>query len=139
MLEIACLVYGSMRIKETADNKGYPGVLFILLFIGMWFGGEIFGLIFGIIISGGKADLCIGYICAVLGALAGGGTAFLIVAILPEREGNRRWDHLGRPIVPGGYDCSRPRRRRRPRDLDIDDDYKDKFSDRPRRRPIEPD
>jgi hypothetical protein len=130
MCEILLLWFMGKKIAAMAENKGRAAVLFVVMLVLLWFGGEICGGIFGFILIRGNEDkMPVVYICALLGAAAGAGLSFLIVGLLPP-----------------AHDEDRPRRRRRPRRARLDDeeDYRprrrrrdhdeDEEEDRPRRR-----
>lgn len=128
MLEILLLIFLSKKIAASAEEKGYGGVLFILLFLGCWIGGEIFGIILGTILFHSAIEawgLGVGL------ALAGTIFSFVVVAVLPNNNEDR-FDSLGRHRIRGG----KRRKRRRPIE-DVDDSYREKFQ--PRRRQEETD
>ncbi len=117
MCEILFLYFLGKKIYETAENKGRPGILFVLLLIGLWFGGEIFGAVVGtILVKGNQESLGPVYVCALFGAAAGAILSFVIAGIIPA----------------AGSGDDRPRRRHKPRRAKVYDDEDD--DDRPRRR-----
>jgi hypothetical protein len=88
MLEILLIVVLSKRISSIVKSKGYKGVWFVVMFIVLWFAGEIaggmVGAIIGMISTGGREEppMLIIYVCALVGAAAGAGTAFVIVNLM---------------------------------------------------------
>jgi len=86
VLEILILWKFGAKVGEMAYRKGYNRAGFIIMFVGMWFGGEILGAIIGVILSGGRAD-DFGpiYGGALLGAVVGGVIGYRIVAALPDQ------------------------------------------------------
>jgi hypothetical protein len=118
MCEILLLWFLGKRINEMAGAKMRNGTLYVLMFVLLWFGGEVCGFIFGMALTagrGGDDNILPAYFCALLGAACGAGLSFLIVGLLPHAYNNEDW----------------PRRRRRRRDRDEEDEDDD---DRPRRR-----
>jgi hypothetical protein len=131
MLEILCVWFLSRKMSDFAGSKGRSNVPYVLLFIALWFGGEIAGAVFGAARLQARGDEQ--NVLAILpfaygGALLGTALAFGFVAILPAVRDDE----------PEPYRRRRPRRRREideddyeapPRRRRIDDD-----EDRPRRR-----
>jgi hypothetical protein len=129
MLEILMVWYFGKKVGETAERKGYSGSLFTILFVAMWFFGELLVLIPGIGLaeSRGGSALCGVYALALMAAVFLSFLVFFIVLFLPDAAGRRRpdkldFDQYGHPIR------RRKRRRARPR---FDDDH----DEEPRRRP----
>jgi hypothetical protein len=126
MLEIM-LVIGLWKAMGTlVENKNRYALPFQILVVVMWFGGEIFGAIFGAVLARlNNEDLRFnlkGYLFALIGAALGAGLIFAIAACLPEvRDGDdfdeerfRRWQEKRR---------NGQKRRTRPRaDDDLDDE-----------------
>jgi hypothetical protein len=110
VLEILLLYFMGKKIAETASDRGRPGVLFVILLVGLWFGGELAGFVVGAAINHGEVGLaCYGF--ALLGAMFGAITAFIIVNAMPvpvdEEDEGEKFDIYGNRI-----------RRRRRRDSD---------------------
>jgi hypothetical protein len=83
MLEILALLALTRKIGKIVENKGYKPGMYKFLTCVLWFGGEIFGAILGAIISEG--EMIPTYLIAILGAMIGAGTAYLIAVNRPER------------------------------------------------------
>jgi hypothetical protein len=89
MLEILVIIGLSRKIAATCKEKGRSAVGWIVMFIGLWFGGEVIGAIVGTIgglaASGGEEPgFLIPWICGLLGAACGAAIAFAIVNGLPS-------------------------------------------------------
>lgn len=79
MLEIIALIALTGYIGRTVEAKGHKSGMYKWMTVGLWFGGEIVGLILGVLITGGSPDgQCLMYIIALLGAAAGAITATVI-------------------------------------------------------------
>jgi hypothetical protein len=135
MLEIILVWVASKKIAAMAEYKSYsPAVRagFVIMFIVLWFGGEIMGAVFGTIMTRGREDnFWKVYFAALAGAGIGAGVGFTIVAILPDQGRLRKKRRRRRRVDDDdGYEEEgrRPRRRR----ADVADDYEDE--DRPRRK-----
>jgi hypothetical protein len=142
MLEIILVVWLSKKIAATMKDKGRSPAGYVVLFVLLWFGGEIAGAVVGMVITAMHnpraldLDFNIGvYMFALIGAACGAGIAFLIVHTVPPLE---QWPD------DDDYEYERRRRRRRRdewEDGDEDDRYQqDQDGDRrERRRPPDPD
>jgi hypothetical protein len=120
MCEILLLWLLGRAISDMAGKKMRSGLPYVLMLILFWFGGEVFGGAFGLILMrGDERKLGVVYICALFGAACGAVVSFLIVGLLPRAD--------------DGYELPQRRRPRRRRDEDEDED------DRPRRRRDEDD
>ena len=58
MCEIILLYFMGKKIAESANNKGRSGVLFVVMLILLWFGGESSALFSGPFSSGGPGTRC---------------------------------------------------------------------------------
>lgn len=84
MLEILAIWYLVVRIGKIVDQKGYKRGWYIVMTIALWFGGEIFGAIVGMLVIGALgSEQCLIYLFALGGALIGAGIAYLIANSLP--------------------------------------------------------
>jgi hypothetical protein len=84
MLEIILLYVMGKKIAAIAAGKGRGGTGYVFLLLGLWFGGEIGGGIFGFMVAlaadpGREPNLGVVYLCAIMGAAVGAVTAFVIV------------------------------------------------------------
>jgi hypothetical protein len=130
MIEILLIIFLAKKIGNVAEARGYGRILFQAMLVLFWFGGELFGAIFGAVLGSdrtGEAPFGAIYLFALLGAAAGAIAAFTIASFLPEQSRSRSYmddyrDYDGAP---------RARRRRRPR-YEEDEEERD---ERPRRRP----
>ena len=130
MLEIWILIKGSQKLIAMAKDRGIAGWPFVILFIFLWFGGEIGGAIAGFIVLGAQGDgFNFGvYLCAVAGAAIGVAITFGIMAAIPKSP-PRYDDELDQPrrrAIDEDDDFDRPIR---PRDQKGLDDPR--FRDRP--------
>jgi hypothetical protein len=91
MLEILLLRFLCIRMGELVRNKGQSPLLYQVMLVVFWFGGEFFG---GMAAGAAQAlrgegagvapfDLSI-YFAALVGAACGGGLAFLVAFLLPS-------------------------------------------------------
>jgi hypothetical protein len=120
MCELVIVVALCFAIANQAKNKGRAGWPYVLLLIALWLFGEIAGAVLAVIaVQGGSSDVSsdggrgLAYGCAIVGAIIGVATAFIILAALPEvarRRSGSYDDDYGR----GGYG------RRSSRDYDDD-------------------
>lgn len=80
MLEIVLLITLTKKIGAILADKGRKGGWFKLLTVVLWFGGEIVGAVIGVVVSESYALdwLVVGYPLALLGAIAGAVTAWVI-------------------------------------------------------------
>lgn len=120
MLEILILIMLGRNIAAKARAKGRSGGWFVVLLLGLWFGGELFGgIAAGVVamVAMGEAEPpflpC--YLGALVGAAVGAVIAFVIVnSVSPVR-------------TYGNYDDDDfeeyGRDRKRPRDRDDEDRY----------------
>jgi hypothetical protein len=120
------------KIGEMATDKGRNSAGYVVMFVLLWFGGEILGAIFGLILSKGEL-FPVAYIFALVGAAVGAGTGFMIVGSLPALEDEdiypRRRRRRRREREEAEED--RPRRRRlRPEDETENDSYRERFKPR---------
>jgi len=133
MCEILLLVLMGKKIAQMANEKGRSGALFVVMLVLCWFGGEIFGAIFGAILVGGDEDkMFVAYLCGLVGAGAGAGLTFLTVSLLTpahDYEEDFRPRRRPRRVSLDDEDDDRPRRRRR-----YDEEDEVEKDDRPRRR-----
>jgi HEAT repeat protein len=162
MLEVLVLWFLGKKMAELAGDKGRSGAVYVILFVILWFAGEIAGAVIAapkVYAATGKDEVDAEVILRMapfmyLGAFLGAGVAFAIVALLPavkyEREGPGDDDALAGAWTPGrdvedDADEERPRPRTR-RDAEEDDGERprpkhrrdrdeDDEDDRPRRRP----
>jgi hypothetical protein len=141
MLEILAIYFLGKKVGESAARKGYSQGLFTALFVGLWFLGEIFGFIVGFALMRGRQGIGVPYGIALVMAVLGAFTAFIVVMLLPEsgrrRRRRRRVRRVRRP-VRDDYDYdddddSGPPRRRRPVEHELEDHYEERPS-RPRAR-----
>lgn len=123
MLEILALYHFGKKIGEAAEEKGYGGILFILLFVGCWFVGEFVGCFLGLALYNNSMGMA--YFLGIVSAIVGGILAFMVVAVLPNTTEDR-FDSQGRHVVP------KKRRKRRPRPVE-DDSYREKFQPKPQK------
>ena len=88
MLEIFFLVFLGKKIAAKARDKGWSGAGAVVLLVGLWFGGEVVGLIAAVVAEEVLHPddepniflLLLGcYACAALGAVV----AFTVVGLLP--------------------------------------------------------
>ncbi len=115
MLEIFLIIALCSAIGKMLTNKGYTTRWpFQLLFVCLWFGGELFGAVVGMGLSANPAtggpDMVSVYVCALIGAACGAVVAFVIVGILPAQDGQYDFeDHYAgrdrlRPAERAGID-----------------------------------
>lgn len=84
MLEILALLVLTKRIGKIVEEKGHKSGWYKALAVGLWFGGEIVGLILGILIVGGDSSArWLPYLIALIGAAVGAGIAYAIANNLP--------------------------------------------------------
>src|SRR5260370_42348268 len=100
------------------EAKGHPRLLYQGVLVAMWFGGEVTGVIIGVVVisalgGAGQRDFCFCYLCAVFFAAVGGGRAFLVAAA-PPNQGRRgvfhREHYPPRPLALGAGAPPRPPR-----------------------------
>jgi hypothetical protein len=82
MLEILALILLTKEIGKIVEAKGHKSGKFKWMTVGLWLGGEITGMVVGMflamLLGGDESTQCIIYIIALLGAVLGAGTAYLI-------------------------------------------------------------
>jgi hypothetical protein len=122
MLEILILFKLAGNIGRIVTAKGHKKGWYQLLLVVLWFGGELLGAVFGLVLGAVLVDVdeppfFLSYVCALGGAALGAGTAFFIAKRLPDlkREDDefyagddygRRWREEGRSA--GEPDRPRP-------------------------------
>ena len=88
MLEILVLFFVANRIGRNVEAKGYKRKKYQLITMGLWFGGEIAGVLFGLLIANGtESAKPVIYFTALVGAFTGMAIAYLIangLKSLPE-------------------------------------------------------
>src|SRR3954463_3453341 len=103
MLEIILLVWLCRKIGAIAREKGRKAVGYQFMLVGMWLGGEIGGMVAGVLMVGANPGGGINptaYLFALMGAAAGAIVTFVIVNSLSDKM-------LGSPqrgfaVNPGG-------------------------------------
>ncbi|MFL5339848.1 MAG: hypothetical protein ACJ8F7_06830, partial [Gemmataceae bacterium] len=116
MCELLALYFLGKQIGAMAESKGRGGMLFVVMFIALWLGGESCGAIVGIGLAGGGGKRwAFAYFFALLGAGIGAASSFAIVALLLAAEADEAPLRLrkGRHAAGDDDDDDRPRRRRR--------------------------
>jgi MFS family permease len=68
--------------KTVVENKGHRGGKYMGITIALWFGGEILGLIVGLLLEGTKG-FAVAYLFAIAGAVTGAVIAWLIAKQVP--------------------------------------------------------
>jgi hypothetical protein len=119
MLEIFLIIAVSKKISAMMTQKGRNPTGYVILFIALWFGGEIVGGILGAIVTilmdrramEGDGLMCGAYVLALIGAAIGGTIGYVIASSASD---------LSPPRVPD-FD-------------DDDDDYGEEGRARRRRR-----
>lgn len=92
MLEISVLVLLGKYLYKTAEQKGYPGALFVVILVLSWIGCGFVGGIIGMMESGDLDDVfpvgfILGYLVGVVCAAVGN---HILVSVLPDnRESSR--------------------------------------------------
>src|SRR6516162_992955 len=132
MLEILLIWFCGKKIGEMATDKGRNSAGYIVMFVLLWFCAEIFGAIFGLILSKGEL-FPVAYIFALVGAAVGAGAGFMIVGSLPSLEDEdinpRRRKRRRRERGEAVEDRAR-RRRLPPEDETENDSYRERFKPR---------
>ena len=88
MLEILALWWLTKKIGEIVKEKGHQSLAYQIMAVVLWFGGEIAGAIFGLVLSAFMDDSlgCLIYLFAIVGAVAGGGAAYFIATIIKPAD-----------------------------------------------------
>lgn len=89
MLEILAIYFFCKNVGNTVRDKGRKPIGYQLLTVGMWFGGEVFGAIIGVLLFGlhSRSIDPVVYLSAIIGALLGGFGGLMIAASLsPVRK-----------------------------------------------------
>jgi predicted lipid-binding transport protein (Tim44 family) len=90
MLEILALILLTGQIGKIVEAKGHKSGKYKWMTVGLWFGGEIAGLVVGlflaILLGGDESAQCIIYIVALLGAIAGAVLAYVIAKNLQPAQ-----------------------------------------------------
>jgi len=83
MLEILLVVYLGKKMAALMRQKGRSPTGYVFMLVGMWLGGEILGMVLGMMLMGAAdgPNLSI-YGLAIVGAVIGAGLAFLIAKSL---------------------------------------------------------
>lgn len=92
MLEISVLVLLGKYLYKTAEQKGYPGALFVVILVLSWFGCGIGGGIVGLLENGDMdADFPVGFLLGyLLGVVVAAVGNHILVSLLPDnRESSR--------------------------------------------------
>jgi hypothetical protein len=112
MLEILVIIGFSRKIAAICKEKGRSAVGWILMFIGLWFGGEVLGAIIGTVaalaVGGDEPGFLIPWICGLLGAGCGAAISFAIINGLPSLNQDEHWhapesDAYRDKFEPGPY------------------------------------
>jgi hypothetical protein len=120
MLEIILVFVISKKIAAMMKEKGRSAVGYILLFIFLWFAGEVVGAIVGVIFSMATNPNALNdgfpvlpWIFALVGAAVGGGIGYTIAAVMPavQTVEDERW--RGEGYDDDEDDRRRPARRGR--------------------------
>ena len=82
MLEIFVLISLTGNIGKIVEQKGYQSGGYKWSAVAWWFGGEILGVIIGLVITGGEQGLPV-YIIALIGAAIGASIAYSSANKLP--------------------------------------------------------
>jgi uncharacterized Tic20 family protein len=88
MLEILALWWLTKRIGTIVRQKGHESLAYQIIAVVLWFGGEIAGGIFGLIVGAFMNDSlgCLIYLFALVGAVGGGGFAYFIATRLSPSD-----------------------------------------------------
>ena len=88
MLEILALWWLTKRIGEIVRKKGRESLPYQIIAVVLWFGGEIAGVIFGLVLSAFMDDSlgCLIYVFALVGAVGGAGLAYFIATALSPAD-----------------------------------------------------
>ena len=113
VLEIILLIWLWRKIGAIVRAKNRAPIGFQLMTIGLWLGGEIVGLITGILVLGGGGSGAQqgfnagAYLFALGGAIAGAVVAFIIANSLSD-QATRRAGAYGFPVVGPGAGQAAP-------------------------------
>jgi hypothetical protein len=128
MLEIFLIIAISKKIAAMLNEKGRSAAGYVILFVVLWFGGEVVGGVIGAIVSM-AADPnpnamnagfpWMAYLMALVGAAIGGGIGYAIAAAVPAVEKPGRPDL--RDFDDDDEDDYERERRRRRRKASADD------------------
>jgi ammonia channel protein AmtB len=83
MLEILALYWLGKRVGAITKEKGHDSAIYVIITIMLWFGGEIAGFVFGLILTDSE---CISYMFALIGAVMGAGIAYFIATNLSPKD-----------------------------------------------------
>ena len=103
MLELLILIGLTSSIGKTVEAKGHKSGKYKWMTVGLWFGGEIVGVVIGAVIGtlltgGDDSVTCITYIVGLAGAAVGAAIANSIAKNLEPMPGY--------PITPGSANLS---------------------------------
>jgi hypothetical protein len=97
MLEIILVVMISKKIAAMQKEKGRSAAGYIVLFVLLWFGGEIFGAVVGTLVTMAQNPAAlndgfnfVAYLFALVGAAIGGTVGYLIAAAMPPLDDPRK-------------------------------------------------
>ncbi len=100
MIEIVVIVLVSIKIAFMMKEKGRNAAGYIVLFIGLWAGGEIIGAVAGVLFEAsqnpGGLDSGVSFVIlifALIGAAIGGTIGYVIAHSMPPLEVVRRRDY----------------------------------------------
>ncbi len=83
MLEILGLFWLTKRIGLIVEQKGHRSLWYKVMTVLLWFGGEFAGAFMGALLTqGDESALCVLYLIAIMGAVAGAGISYLIATSL---------------------------------------------------------
>jgi hypothetical protein len=136
MLEILAIYFLGKGVGNQAERKGLSGSLFTLLFIGLWFIGEAIGFVIGLNANSDKSGserILAAYPLALVFAILGAGTTFMVVVIWPVPYSGPRRKRRSRRREEDGDDGVRYIKPSRRRPYEDDEDDRD-YEPRPRRR-----
>jgi uncharacterized Tic20 family protein len=100
MLEILALWWLTKKIGEIVTAKGHQSLAYQIIAVVLWFGGEIAGVIFGLVLSAFMDDSlgCLIYVFALVGAVGGAGLAYFIATVLSPADPTSPSDSFGQEI-----------------------------------------
>ena len=85
MLEIFLIWQLAKYIGNGVTKKGLKKGRYQVMAVLLWLIGEFTGALFGNLIFGDSVSLWVNYIFALMGAIVGAGTAFLVTTLLPNQ------------------------------------------------------